>query len=90
MQRAFKPVDVCVCVVQGMYVCKVWAGSQKVGWVHYVTAHVHSALSIPASLSMLHFSEMETFCVCVCVLRFHLCTVYIFTESCHIGKADVT
>ena len=38
-----------------MYKGGDWAGSQKAGWVHCVTAHVHSPPSIPASLCMFYF-----------------------------------
>lgn len=52
---------VCVCYVYVMCMCKGgdWAQSQKAGWVHCVTAHVHLPPSIPASLCMFYFFPAE-------------------------------
>ena len=55
-QDSHKLVGVCGCVCMCMLLCMYrggeWAPSQKAGWVHCVTAHVHSPPSIPASLCM--------------------------------------
>ncbi len=60
-QDSQKPVGVSAYVyVMCMYKGGDWAQSQKAGWVHCVTAHVHSPPSIPASLCMFIFSSLRT------------------------------